>query len=126
MTELYRKMNAANKRHKEILLCNEPNYKKRSAERLLKIIAKKMETTYIGALSQFETNFGKLWGHGKPLSELTDSERKHRDLWDNTRKNILDRGNNQFRAIEKELLEYEISWQRHSLTLPVKMEEENG
>jgi hypothetical protein len=85
----------------------------------------KMRTTFIGALSEVEDNFGYLWGHGKTYEELTDTERKFKKLWDTTRNNILNNGNNQYRSIEKEMNSYDIEWQRHSLTMPVLMEDSN-
>ena len=44
-------------------------------ERLKKIIGKKIETTMIYPLSQFELAFSDLWGGQKPESELTSEEK---------------------------------------------------
>lgn len=61
------------------------------------IICKRLETTMIGALFQFEKSFGYLWGHNKADNKLTVQEESFRDLWENTRDNILNNGNNQLR-----------------------------
>ena len=93
-------------------------YKEVSKDRLLKISKKKIQTTMIGALSTIEKHFGFLWGHVK-------------QLFDEVRSEILDRGNNQARNLEAEFNHYEINWLRYQITLPVKdiatiKEEENG
>ena len=42
-----------------------------------------------------------------------------KDLYEEVRAEILDRGNNQMRNLEAEFAQYEIKWLRYSLTLPV-------
>jgi hypothetical protein len=94
-------------------------YKEVSKERLLKISKKKIQTTMIGALSTVEKSFGFLWGHesGEPLTP----EQEHvKQLYDEVRSEILDRGNNQARNLEAEFNNYEINWLRYQITLPVK------
>lgn len=68
-----------------------------SNERLLKIVSSKIRTTFIGGLSIFEEEFKDLIG-------------KNSELWQQVRKKILDAGNNNIRAIEKEFRQYEINW----------------
>ena len=94
-------------------------YKEVSKDRLLKIAKKKIQTTMIGALSTVEKQFGFLWGHesGEPLTP----EQEHvKQLFDEVRSEILDRGNNQARNLEAEFNNYEINWLRYQITLPVK------
>lgn len=124
MESNYNKMKKASEQNQEMILMNKANYKKRSTNRLLKIIQKKITTTMIGAISQIESNFGHLWGHGKMLRELSQSEQQYREIWNSVRNNILTNGNNQCRNIEKEINEYSIEWNRHHLMLLMK--EENG
>ncbi len=88
-------------------------YNESSQKRLLKILEKKLQTSFIGALSQFEQIFGHLWGHNKDEDELTKQEREYRDLWVQARTNILNNGNNQLRAVQNELSQYTVSWNRH-------------
>ena len=78
------------------------NYKKLSKKRLNTIIKKKIMTSLIGSLSRFEKYF------------RVDGESKE---WQDCRNEILTNGNNQIRALEKELEEYDIVWNRHSIIL---------
>lgn len=95
---------------------HQQQYEKDSRKRLDRIASKKMKTTFIGALSVFEqSEFGSLWGHNKPLSELTDEERKWREIWEEVRTEILNNGNNQLRALQNEISQYKISWNRHTI-----------
>jgi hypothetical protein len=62
------------------------------------ILTKRLQTTMIGALYEFEKAFGYLWGHNKDENEeLTDKENDFWDLWEETRNKILNNGNNQLR-----------------------------
>ena len=105
-------------------------YKEVSKERLLKISKKKIQTTMIGALSTIEKHFGFLWGH-ESGEALTPEQEHVKQLFDEVRSEILDRGNNQARNLEAEFNNYEINWLRYQITLPVKdiatiKEEQNG
>lgn len=62
---------------------------------------KKIQTTMIGALAKMEQNFGYLWGHFKD-GPLTTEEEKFAELWDFTRNQILNQGNNQMRKLTEE------------------------
>lgn len=99
---------------------NEDKYKESSKQRLLKIIATKIKTSFIGSLDEFEKSFGVLWGHGKHVSELTEEEHEFKKMWDDCRKQILTKGNDQIRAMEKELQNNDIEWTRFNMKLPVK------
>ena len=95
-------------------------YLEESRKRLDKIITTKMRTTFIGALQSFEDNFGELWGHGIPEEELTDDQQALRDVWDQTRTEILNKSNGQLRALKTELANHEVSWKRYTMDLPSK------
>jgi hypothetical protein len=71
-----------------------------------KILRKRFQTTMIGALFEFEKNFGYLWGHGKEDEDLTDKELDFLDRWDFTRNQILNNGNNQLRQALLDLDKY--------------------
>lgn len=88
-----------------------------SRQRLLTILRKKLKTSFIGSIAEFEKFFGALWGHGKLPEELTQQERGFRDLWEECRTEVLDNGNDQIRAVEDEISQYSIMWNRHKLTL---------
>ena len=94
-------------------------YKDVSKDRLLKISKKKVQTTMIGALSTIERVFGFLWGYDE-TSELTPEQEHMKELFEEVRSEILDRGNNQARNLEAEFANYEINWLRYQITLPVK------
>lgn len=75
-----------------------------SSQRLKKIIAKKVTTTFISALSEFETSFGQqLWGHGLPEEDMTSTQRANKEKWEQVRTNILNKGNTQVRALTAEM-----------------------
>ena len=96
----------------------EEKYKEASANRLSKIAKKKVQTTMIGSLSTVEKFFGFLWGHGNS-EELTPEQEHMKNLFDEARAEILDRGNSQIRNLETEVSQYDISWKRYHVTLPV-------
>ena len=73
----------------------------------------------IGALSTIEKNFGFLWGY-ENSEELTPEQAHMKEVFDEVRAEILDRGNNQIRNLEAEFANYEINWLRYRMTMPVK------
>ena len=76
-------------------------------ERLRFYIEKRLQTTMIGALSKFEDNFGYLWGHDiDDETELTQSQQDFADLWERTRNQILNQGNQQIRNIKEDFYKY--------------------
>jgi len=93
-------------------------YKDVSKDRLLKISKKKVQTTMIGALSTIERVFGFLWGHDEK-SDLTPEQEHMKELFEEVRSEILDRGNNQARNLEVEFANYEINWLRYHISLRV-------
>mgnify|MGYP005820424093 CR=1 FL=1 len=94
-------------------------YKEVSKDRLLKISKKKIQTTMIGALSTMEKHLGFLWGH-ENTEELTPEQEHLKEVYEEVRSEILDRGNNQARNLEAEFANYEINWLRYQINLPVK------
>ena len=113
----------ASKKYKEE---RDNRYKNSSNERLLKIARKKIQTTMIGALSSIENNFGFLWG-SEESSEITEEQQHMKDIFDQVRSEILDRGNNQARNLEAEMSQYEVKWLKYNINIPVvKMETKEG
>lgn len=88
----------------------EERIKKDTRDRFETILRKKFQTTFIGSISDIEEVFGFLWGHGIEYNQLDDQEREYRDMWDMLRNRILDRGNAQIRAVQKELLNHELKY----------------
>lgn len=79
-------------------------------EQLKVNIKKKIDTTMIFPLSQFEGFFGHLWGHGKLDNELSGEEKVFREKWIQCRRNILDNGNRQKDNCSTEIETYEVSY----------------
>jgi hypothetical protein len=93
-------------------------------ERLKKIISKKLETTMIFPLSQFEAAFGHLWGNGLEEDELTKDQKMMREKWKECRTNILNCGNTQIRNSNSELNLHDVVWRRYeSVLVPVNKTE---
>ena len=68
------------------------------------ILKKRLQTTMIGALSEFEKSFGYLWGLDKDDEEpLTPKEERFLDIWEETRNKVLNNGNNQLRKAIAEI-----------------------
>ena len=110
---------AAQKKHKEQ---KEERYKEKSKKRLSNIITTKMKTSFIGAISACEDNFGFLWGHKKNEEELTENELAMREIWESLRAQILDNGNSQLRSSINEIDNYNIEWSRFHLDFSTTQE----
>jgi hypothetical protein len=76
---------------------------------------KKITTTMIGALDSFEKRFGRLWGQDKNEEDITEQEDRFYQIWSEVREEILDRGNAQIGAANKELDMYNIEKQRYQI-----------
>tara|TARA_Y100000401_G_scaffold116147_1_gene121274 strand:+ start:11174 stop:11575 length:402 start_codon:yes stop_codon:yes gene_type:complete len=89
-------------------------------ENLFKSAKKKIQTTMIGALSTLEEGFGFLWGFNDDSSEDLSSEQQHlKEIYDDVRAKILDRGNTQIRNLEAEFSHYEVTKKRYQINIPV-------
>lgn len=88
-------------------------YHKDSATRLRSILRKKVTTSFVGAIAKFEEKFGRLWGHGLPLSECTERQREVRDIWQQCRTEVFDLGNAQLGGLDSELKQYQVVWNRY-------------
>lgn len=102
------------KKHFEFKSKREDRQKELSKEKLLKITKKKVQTTMIGALHSIEQHFGFLWNTDNPGPE----ENQLKEIFEDLRSEILDRGNNQIRNLESEFTNYEIVWKKYTLKLP--------
>ncbi len=87
---------------------------KKSKDRLLLSVKKRISTTMIGALSDMEKFLG-------------DYLENNPELHEKIRSAILDRGNYQIRLFEIDLSDYQIKYNKHDLCniiLPVKKKED--
>tara|TARA_B100000676_G_scaffold141614_1_gene140256 strand:+ start:23158 stop:23565 length:408 start_codon:yes stop_codon:yes gene_type:complete len=99
----------------------EERKKEVSRETLFKSSKKKIQTTMIGALSTIEEGFGFLWGFDPDGdTELTEEQRHLKEIYEEARAKILDRGNTQIRNLEIEFSNYDINRKKHYINLPVK------
>jgi predicted hydrocarbon binding protein len=80
-------------------------------DRLMIQIEKRLQTTMIGALDKMEKNFGYLWGHHKN-TELTKEEEEFADMWEFTRNQILNQGNNQIRSLREDFDNFESGYKK--------------
>ena len=92
---------------------NEEKYRDSSKKRLIKNVEKKFKTTMIGALACFEKYFGELWGHDE--DELNSEQLRYRELWEQTRTEILNNGNSQLRIAQEEIAQYSMTWNRYHI-----------
>jgi hypothetical protein len=99
-------------------MTTEGAYKEKSKERLANIMKKKVQTTMIGALSSLEEKFGSLWGHEEET--VTDEQEQLRNVYEELRSDILDKGNTQIRNIDAELAQYDVRWNRYRYQIPVR------
>lgn len=98
----------------KILKEKEEKFKNDSRNRLRKISSTKIRTTMIFALEVIERYFGPLWQEDLPNSE------QFKEKFEQARKEILDKGNDQIRNLEIEFDQYNVEWLRFRYQLPVK------
>ena len=108
------------KRKEDAQKANKLRVEANSMSKIEGVIYKKFQTTMIGALARFEERFGYLWGQSKRPEELTIEEQDWREIWNLTRTEVLNNGNNQLRAIKEELARYTVSYNGYEVKLPVK------
>ncbi len=90
--------------HKQQKISRKGRITRDSRDRLKRITSKKFRTCFISALSEFENMFGsQLWGHQLKDDEITESHRVNKIKWEKVRKEILDKGNAQSRALCMEM-----------------------
>lgn len=94
-------------------------YQRDSRNRLRNNASKKVRTTFIGAIDSFEKKFGEIWGHNKDITLLTEEQKIWREVWEEVRKEVLDKGNNQLRALCMEIDDYQVEWDKNFTNLPV-------
>lgn len=105
---------------------SEAERKEKESRRLVDSIDKHFKTTFIGALSAFENEFGpRLWAPEVPEEELTDDEYYWRKKWKAVRDVILTNGNNERRSTQAELREYTVRRDRDHVNIKFN-QRENG
>jgi len=84
--------------------------------RLSRIVSKRIQTVFIGAIAVFEEEFGFLWGHGLNEGELNENQKNMREIWMKARSRILNTGNNQMRIITNEIVKHFSNWKKYNIT----------
>ena len=92
----------------------EGRQKELSKDKLFGVAKKKIQTTMIGSISTIENHFSFLWDIENPTVE----QRELRNIFEEVRSEILDRGNTQIRNLENEFGNYEITWKKYTMNLP--------
>jgi len=87
-------------------------------ESLFKSSKKRVQTTMIGALDILEKHFGFLWGF-EQQEEITPEQAQLKEIYDEARAKILDKGNTQIRNMEADFANYEITKKRYHINIPV-------
>ena len=108
------------KKSLDLKSAREERNKDMSRDKLFKAAKKKIQTTMIGSLSTLESSFGFLWGFEAEEEDRTPEQKKLFEIYEEARAQILDRGNTQIRNLQAEISNYDISWKRHTVTMPVK------
>lgn len=93
--------------------------KQMAKQKLVDSMRKKIQTTMIGALASIEKFFGPSWGHDLE-GGLTPKQEKMKELYDELRSEILDKGNVQIRAMEAEINNYEVNSVKYFYNLPIR------
>jgi hypothetical protein len=96
----------------------EERSKAQSLESLKYRVSSRIKTTMIGAISSIENHFGYLWGHGN--ENLNESQSRLKFIFEELRKEILDKGNNQLRGLDSDLLNYEVNKKEIKIVLPIR------
>lgn len=97
----------------------EERRKEVSKDALFKACKKKVQTTMIGALDTIEKQLGFLWGFEDSGASLTDEQKQLKEIYEEVRANILDRGNTQIRNLEAEFANYDINRKMYQINIPV-------
>jgi len=85
---------------------------------LYKFAEKCIRTTMIGSLDAIEKNFGFLWNFDSQ-EEMTEEQKILKNIYEEARAFILDKGNNQIRFLKNKFADYEITRKKYHINLPV-------
>lgn len=107
-------------RIKDFIMNFSAKTKEEMKERLKRNAKRKFQTSFIFPLSQFELEFGDLWGFRLPEDELTSEQKENRKRWSLLRQRVLDTGNQQIRNFFAELDTHEVIWNRYKTEFLIK------
>jgi hypothetical protein len=99
----------------------------RSRGRLKQIASKKITTSFIFPIAEFEQVFGlELWGMGLPEDEITARQKINRERWEQLRLSVLNNGNKQVRALNAEIDLHTVEFVGYRMSLKPIGENEDG
>lgn len=78
-------------------------------EIFFKDITKKLQTSFILPIAQFEEKFAYLWGNKEEPEEMTDEEYAYYEIFLDWRKLVLDNGNYQIRSLGHLFGKYDVN-----------------
>ena len=110
MDDLREKMDEAGRLREQMKANSRKQFSEVSRRRLTENARKKLQTTFVGAVAQIEKAFGVLWRNKKAGERMTLDEQHWYDKYQEARNAIFTNGNNQIRALEKELETYSVRW----------------
>lgn len=96
----------------------------RSKLRLKKDVKKKIETTMIGALASIEKFFGSFWGHNE--ESKTPEHAAIKEVYEELRSEILDKGNMQIKNSELDIENYDVTWNKYHYNIPIQNSDKLG
>jgi hypothetical protein len=96
----------------------------RSKMRLKKDVKKKIETTMIGALASIEKFFGSFWGHNE--ESKTPEHAAIKEVYEELRSEILDKGNMQIKNSELDIENYDVTWNKYHYNIPIQNSDKLG
>lgn len=71
----------------------------KTKELFYKDVIKKLQTSFILPIAQYEEKMGHLWGNKEDPDEMTEEEYSHYEVFLDWRKLVLDNGNHQIRSL---------------------------
>lgn len=99
---------------------NERRYKEGSKRQLMELVENNCKTIMIGALEEFEKEFGFLWGQDQDKKSLTQEQIEFKKKYLKARNKVLTRGNNKIRGTISEMSNYTVRWDRHKTVFVIK------
>jgi len=98
----------------------EEKWREDSRKRLKDIAEKRLKSASIGAVISCEEQLGFLWGHDVPRHKRTEEQEEFRKIWNNLRKEILDKAGEQLMFFNQELDRNTIHWDRFQMNVSTK------
>jgi len=107
-------LNNVNKKTRAI---DRDNKNKEKRDKLKERLSRNILTSFVFAISEFEKEFGNIWGNNLDISNLSPDQVENREKWARTRKNIFDKGNAQRRFLEKEVDMYSVEYNGYQIKI---------